>query len=89
MAHAFFSIRTTSSYNAVNMVCTYLFTCRHFELYYAVSGSGAIIHTVNPRLSPQQIVYIINHGDGKVCYYYYDDDYFMIFCYGSSNALHY
>jgi acyl-CoA synthetase (AMP-forming)/AMP-acid ligase II len=42
---------------------------RHFELYYAVSGSGAIIHTVNPRLSPQQIVYIINHGDGKALFF--------------------
>ncbi len=38
-------------------------THRHYELYYAVSGSGAIIHTVNPRLFPEQIVYIINHAE--------------------------
>ena len=35
---------------------------RHLELYYAVSGMGAVCHTVNPRLSPDQIVYIINHA---------------------------
>jgi 3-(methylthio)propionyl---CoA ligase len=40
---------------------------RHFELYYAISGIGAICHTINPRLFPDQIVYIINHAeDGYV-----------------------
>ncbi len=40
---------------------------RHFELYYAVSGMGAVIHTVNPRLFPEQIAYIVNHAeDGYV-----------------------
>ena len=38
---------------------------RHFELYYAVSGSGAVMHTVNPRLFPDQIAYIINHAEDK------------------------
>ena len=38
---------------------------RHFEIYYAVSGSGAICHTVNPRLFPDQISYIVNHADDK------------------------
>jgi fatty-acyl-CoA synthase len=38
---------------------------RHFELYYAVSGSGAVMHTVNPRLFPEQIAYIINHAEDK------------------------
>jgi len=38
---------------------------RHFELYYAVSGSGAVIHTINPRLSDEQIVYIINHAEDR------------------------
>jgi fatty-acyl-CoA synthase len=38
---------------------------RHFELYYAVSGSGAVIHTINPRLSDEQIVYIINHAGDR------------------------
>ena len=42
---------------------------RHFELYYAVSGSERILHTVNPRLHPQQIVWIIGHaGDRVVCF---------------------
>ena len=36
---------------------------RHFELYYGVSGMGAILNTVNPRLFPEQIAYIINHAD--------------------------
>ena len=35
---------------------------RHFELYYAISGSGAVCHTINPRLFADQIVYIINHA---------------------------
>jgi acyl-CoA synthetase (AMP-forming)/AMP-acid ligase II len=43
-------------------------THRHYELYYAVSGSGAIIHTINPRLFPDQIVYIINHAEDIVLF---------------------
>ena len=43
-------------------------THRHFELYYAVSGSGAIIHTINPRLFPDQIVYIVNHAEDIVLF---------------------
>ncbi len=39
---------------------------RHFELYYAVSGMGGVIHTVNPRLFPEQIGYIVNHAEDKV-----------------------
>jgi 3-(methylthio)propionyl---CoA ligase len=35
-------------------------TYRHLELYYAVSGSGAVMHTVNPRLFPDQIAWIVN-----------------------------
>ena len=35
---------------------------RHLELYYGVSGMGAVCHTVNPRLFKEQIVYIINHA---------------------------
>ena len=36
---------------------------RHFELYYAVSGMGAVLHTINPRLFPDQIAYIVNHAE--------------------------
>jgi acyl-CoA synthetase (AMP-forming)/AMP-acid ligase II len=35
---------------------------RHLEIYYAVSCSGMICHTINPRLFPEQIDYIVNHG---------------------------
>ena len=35
---------------------------RHMELYYAVSGSGAVLHTLNPRLHPDHIVYIADHA---------------------------
>ncbi len=38
---------------------------RHFELYYGVSCSDMICHTVNPRLFPQQIDYIINHAEDQ------------------------
>jgi fatty-acyl-CoA synthase len=38
-------------------------THRHFEIYYAVSGIGAVCHTINPRLFPPQIAYIINHAE--------------------------
>ena len=39
---------------------------RHMELYYAVSGSGAVLHTLNPRLHPDQVVYIADHAEDKV-----------------------
>ena len=39
---------------------------RHMELYYAVSGSGAVLHTLNPRLHPDQIVYIADHAEDSV-----------------------
>jgi len=38
-------------------------THRHFELFYGVSGSGAVLHPVNPRLFADQIVYIVNHAE--------------------------
>ncbi len=42
-------------------------THRHIEAWYAISGQGAICHTVNPRLFPEQVGYIINHaGNGAV-----------------------
>ena len=39
---------------------------RHLELYYAVSGSGAVLHTLNPRLHPDQVVYIADHAEDQV-----------------------
>ena len=41
---------------------------RHFELYYAISGMGAVCHTINPRLSAEQMIYIINHAEDKVIF---------------------
>jgi 3-(methylthio)propionyl---CoA ligase len=42
---------------------------RHMEAYYAVSGSGAVLHTVNPRLHPDQIAYILNHADDQYLFF--------------------
>ena len=39
---------------------------RHFELYYAISGMGAVCHTINPRLSAEQMLYIISHASDRV-----------------------
>ena len=39
---------------------------RHFELYYGVSGSGRVLHTINPRLHPDQIAWIANHAQDQV-----------------------
>ncbi len=44
-------------------------THRHYELYFAVSGSGAIVHTINPRLFPEQIAYIANHAQDQVLFF--------------------
>jgi fatty-acyl-CoA synthase len=42
---------------------------RHMELYFAVSGMGAVLHTVNPRLFAEQIEYIVGHAqDGVLCF---------------------
>ena len=38
-------------------------TFRHFEAYYAISGIGAVCHTLNPRLFPEQLVFIINDAE--------------------------
>ncbi len=44
-------------------------TYRHMELYYAVSGMGAVLHTVNPRLFAEQISYIIGHAEDKYVFF--------------------
>ncbi len=44
-------------------------THRHFELYYAASGMGAVIHTINPRLFPEQIRYIVGHAEDAYVFY--------------------
>jgi len=42
---------------------------RHFELYYAISGIGAVCHTINPRLSGEQIAYIVNHAEDRYVFF--------------------
>ena len=42
---------------------------RHMELYYAVSGSGSILHTLNPRLHPDQVVYIADHAEDQALFF--------------------
>ena len=42
---------------------------RHFELYYGVSGMGAVMHTINPRLFPEQLAYITNHAEDKYVFF--------------------
>jgi fatty-acyl-CoA synthase len=42
---------------------------RHMELYYGVSGAGAVLHTINPRLFPEQITFIANHAEDKYLFF--------------------
>ena len=42
---------------------------RHLELYFGVSGSGRVLHTLNPRLHPDQIAWIANHAEDKVLFF--------------------
>lgn len=41
---------------------------RHFELYYGISGMGAVCHTLNPRLSREQLLYIIGHAGDRLLF---------------------
>src|SRR5258708_15987970 len=40
-------------------------THRHFELYFGISGLGAVLHTINPRLAPEHVAYIANHAEDQ------------------------
>ena len=42
---------------------------RHFELYYATAGMGAVCHTINPRLAPEQLVYILRHAADRALFF--------------------
>ena len=42
---------------------------RHLEIYYGVSGSGLVCHTINPRLFPEQIAYIIHHAQDQLVFF--------------------
>ena len=43
-------------------------TYRHLELYYGISGMGAVCHTLNPRLHPTQLIYIVNHAEDRILF---------------------
>ena len=42
---------------------------RHLELYYAISGTGAVMHTINPRLFPEQVAWIADHAEDQVLFF--------------------
>jgi fatty-acyl-CoA synthase len=42
---------------------------RHIELYYGISGIGAIVHTVNPRLDPKQLIWMLAHAEAKAVFF--------------------
>lgn len=41
---------------------------RHLEIYFGVAGAGFVCHTINPRLFPEQLIYIINHAQDQVLF---------------------
>jgi 3-(methylthio)propionyl---CoA ligase len=41
---------------------------RHFELYFGIPAIGAVCHTINPRLFPEQLVYIVNHAADRILF---------------------
>jgi len=41
---------------------------RHLEIYFGVSGGGMVCHTINPRLFPEQLIYVINHAEDQVLF---------------------
>jgi fatty-acyl-CoA synthase len=43
-------------------------TARHIEVWYGIMGIGAVCHTLNPRLFPEQLGYIINHAEDKIIF---------------------
>ncbi len=42
---------------------------RHLELYFGVTGAGSVLHTVNPRLFPEQVHYIVDHAEGRYVFF--------------------
>ncbi|WP_372838762.1 long-chain-fatty-acid--CoA ligase [Phaeovulum sp.] len=41
---------------------------RHLEIYFGVAGAGLVCHTINPRLAPEQLIYVINHAEDQVLF---------------------
>ncbi|MBC8118213.1 MAG: AMP-binding protein, partial [Burkholderiaceae bacterium] len=42
---------------------------RHMEIYFAASGAGSVLHTINPRLHAEQIAWIVNHAEDRVLFF--------------------
>jgi fatty-acyl-CoA synthase len=42
---------------------------RHLEIYFGVAGAGMVCHTINPRLFPEQLIYIVNHAEDRVLFF--------------------
>lgn len=41
---------------------------RHLEIYFGVAGGGFVCHTINPRMGPEQMVYVMNHAEDQVLF---------------------
>jgi fatty-acyl-CoA synthase len=41
---------------------------RHMEIWYGAMGMGSVLHTLNPRLFPEQLVYIVNHAEDRIIF---------------------
>jgi len=44
-------------------------TARHLETWYGITGAGGVYHTLNPRLFPEQLIYIANHAEDRVLFF--------------------
>ncbi|MGJ7512081.1 3-(methylthio)propionyl-CoA ligase [Variovorax sp. GT1P44] len=66
MANALASLGVTESQRVATLAWN---GYRHMELYYAVSGSGAVLHTLNPRLHADQVVWIADHAEDQVLFF--------------------
>lgn len=61
---------TTLGVQAGQTACTLAWNgYRHMELYYAVSGSGSVLHTLNPRLHLDQLAWIIDHAEDQILFF--------------------
>ncbi len=65
-ANALDSLGIAASSNVATLAWN---THRHLELYFGVSSTHRVLHTVNPRLFPEQIIWIINHAEDQVMFF--------------------
>ena len=63
VAHALDATKTPASARIATLAWN---GYRHLELYFGVSGSGRVLHTLNPRLHPEQLAWIVNHAEDHV-----------------------